>query len=94
MHVCLGRVAALVFVTLLFASLADAQTLTGRVVDPQGGLVVRAQVRLSGALLPATRTTTTGTDGTFTFLNVAPGRYALRVGLDRSHATLGEPATR
>jgi iron complex outermembrane receptor protein len=89
MHVCMGRV-ALVFVTLLFASLADAQTLSGRVVDPQGGLVVGAQVRLAGALLPATRTARTGSDGIYTFLNVAPGRYALRVESPGFLATVSE----
>jgi iron complex outermembrane receptor protein len=63
---------------LVWASAADAQTLSGRVADSQGAVVVGADVRLSGAGLPAPRATRSAADGTFAFDNVAPGRYAIR----------------
>jgi iron complex outermembrane receptor protein len=65
--------------SLVTASLAAAEALTGRVADPQGGVVVGATVRLSGTPLPGPRTTSTEADGTFAFEQVAPGRYTLRV---------------
>jgi iron complex outermembrane recepter protein len=63
---------------LVVATLAEAQSLTGRVVDPQGGVVVGAEVKLSGALLAAQRTTRTDDDGRYAFDRVTPGRYTLR----------------
>ncbi len=66
-------------VLLVFCTIAHAQVLSGRVVDPQGGAVTGAEVRLSGALLTASRTTRTAADGAFSFDQLAPGRYALRV---------------
>lgn len=64
---------------LLSSSVVSAQTLTGRVMDPQGAAVAGADVRLSGAQLPVARTARTAQDGTYTFANVAAGRYELRV---------------
>jgi iron complex outermembrane receptor protein len=74
----LSSLLALPFV-LLCSTFAAAESLTGRVVDPQGGVVVGADVKLSGALLAAQRTTRTDDDGRYAFDAVAPGRYTLRV---------------
>ena len=64
---------------LLIPSVASAESVTGRVVDPQGMVVMGATVNLSGPSLPTPRVTTTEADGTFAFEQVAPGRYSLRV---------------
>jgi iron complex outermembrane recepter protein len=70
----------LVFVlALAFSSAAAAQTLTGRVLDVQGGAVVEATVVLSGTVQSVPRQTRTAADGTFSFDQVSPGRYVIRV---------------
>ena len=61
--------------------LAAAQTipLSGIVMDAQGAVVRNAQVQLSGQAPDAARTTQSAADGTFSFADVAPGRYAITV---------------
>ena len=71
---------ALALVMFLLSSPAAAQDLsvTGRVVDTQGGVVVNASVYLEGPSGPGRMTTSSG-DGTFTFTAVSPGTFLLRV---------------
>ncbi len=61
-----------------------AQTTAGniyaRVVDEQGGVLPGVAATLSGCGEP--QTTTTGSQGEFHFLNLAPCTYALRTELD------------
>ncbi|MBA2341039.1 MAG: carboxypeptidase regulatory-like domain-containing protein, partial [Pyrinomonadaceae bacterium] len=52
--------------------------LAGRVVDQQGGIVVGATVTVADAS-GVERTTTTNDDGAYTFTNLAPGRYIVRI---------------
>jgi iron complex outermembrane recepter protein len=73
------RPSLVLVLSLLVSSVAAAETLTGRVVDPQGGVVVGAAVRLSGASLAGSRVTNTEADGTFAFEQVTPGRYTIRI---------------
>jgi iron complex outermembrane receptor protein len=73
------RFVFIVVVSLSFSSAAAAQTLTGRVADPQSAVIVGADVRLSGGPLSVPRTTRSATDGTFSFDSVSPGRYVVRV---------------
>ena len=70
---------SLVVAALLLSSPAAAQDLsvTGRVVDTQGGVVVNASVYLEGPSGPGRMTTSSG-DGTFTFAAVSPGIFLLR----------------
>src|SRR5436190_17521584 len=68
-----------ILVSLFIPAAAGAQTLTGRVTDPQDGAIDGADVRLSGALLSSARTTRTEKDGKFTFESVPAGRYSLHV---------------
>ena len=63
----------------LLAMTAFAQTVTGRVTDPQGGAVANAAVTLSGPGASTPGSTRTGGDGSFSFPNVAPGLYVLGV---------------
>jgi Carboxypeptidase regulatory-like domain len=79
MTVC--RLMCLTFVSLLFSAAASAQNpvvITGRVADPQGGVIVGAHVTLGAPGQPP-RTTETRADGTFSFDQVAPGRSTLRI---------------
>ncbi len=73
------RVVAFVMVSWLQVALASAQTqaVSGRVVDPQGGAVVDAQVSLSRNV--QRRVAKTAADGGFAFEAVEAGRYGLVV---------------
>ncbi len=68
---------ALFFCVLAVA--ASAQTVSGRVTDPQGAAVTDASLTLSapGAATPASAST--GSDGSFSFPNVSSGLYVLSV---------------
>jgi iron complex outermembrane recepter protein len=70
----------LVVALLALTSSAWAQgaSVTGRVADAQGGVVVNAAVTLSADVARA-RTTRTTADGTFSFDQVAPGAYTVQV---------------
>ena len=73
---------ALVIVSCIFCpAIVRAQTvsISGRVVDVQGGAVNGALVTLSGSGATAKRTTRTGADGTFSLDAVTPGSVTLKV---------------
>jgi hypothetical protein len=69
--------------SLLFSSFAFAQktsgTITGTVTDPQGAVVPDASVTISDVSTNASRTTTTNAAGTYSFPEVEPGTYNLKV---------------
>jgi hypothetical protein len=58
---------------------AFTATLSGRVVDPSGGVVVGAQVTIRNAATSLERNTTTGSEGSFVLTLLPPGEYALTV---------------
>src|SRR6266851_2043637 len=72
-------------VTLVFASPGWGQaqittaTVQGDVLDEKGGSVPGATVEVKNLDTNFVRTETTNADGHFTFLNLAPGRYALTI---------------
>ncbi len=75
-------------VKLIFAAFALASglmygqattSLRGTVTDPSGASVVHAAVTLTNTSTNSVRTTTTGTQGDYTFLSLAPGRYNLAI---------------
>jgi outer membrane receptor for ferrienterochelin and colicins len=73
---------------LLFLPLATAaqdargQTLSGRVLDQNGAAVRGASVTLTPAAGVSEVTATTDEDGAFRFEGLAPGRYAVLVGVE------------
>lgn len=75
MHKILGVVVA----WCLLVGVAAAQTVSGRVADPLGGVVPDAAVTLTGPGLPMARETKTGSDGSFSFDGVTAGLYVVAV---------------
>jgi uncharacterized surface anchored protein len=75
----------LAVITPLSAGTAHAQerfgTITGVVTDEQGGVLPGATVTITSKTTGATRTVTTGSDGTFSVPDLQPGRYAMTVEL-------------
>jgi hypothetical protein len=61
------------------ASAQETGSISGIVLDEQGLPVDGATVKVSGPLLPAGRTVTTGTNGLFQFLRLLPGSYTVEV---------------
>lgn len=76
-RICL--LAAWVIVYGAGVALAQTSSLTGRVVDSQGGAVTSADVTLVPMGSQRGRGTRSAADGTFTFADVAPGEYVLLV---------------
>jgi len=76
------RVAAFIFCLHLLAVPASAQvlaTLTGRLTDPSGAVVVGARVRLAERTGRLERAASTDADGVFRFEGLSAGAYTLRV---------------
>src|SRR5262245_39360603 len=80
----LTRVCAAVLLLLLaLAPAAYSQMMsgqiTGRLADSGGALIVGARVQLTNELTKQVREFLTDSSGNFTFTNVPPGNYTLRV---------------
>jgi len=75
---------AIAAVLILTASLAYGQgryaTITGRVLDPNGGSVPDAKITATNVETGLTRTTTTTSDGLYRFEEMTPGIYDVTVG--------------
>lgn len=73
----------LIFALTLVGVPLRAQTVqgvvTGTIVDPQGGVIPRAEVTLTNEGTNISETRTTGTDGLYRFPLVPPGTYTLTV---------------
>lgn len=54
-------------------------TLNGRLADPQGAVISGAKVSLTQTATGASREFTTGAEGNYTFSNLTPGDYTMRV---------------
>jgi Mn-dependent DtxR family transcriptional regulator len=74
-----ARVLLLVVLTAASAAAQTTATLTGRIVDPQGGLLPGATVVLTHAVRGFERRVTTGDDATFSISNVPLQSYTLTV---------------
>src|SRR5579859_2784933 len=94
-----------VVLSLSFSLLISAQTATtslrGTVTDPKGAIVQGATVLLNNASTGFSRTTKSGTDGVYQFLEVPPATYTLTVTApgfatlkqDRVTLQVSQPAT-
>jgi hypothetical protein len=76
-------IAALLFALLAFAPAAYSQMMsgqiTGRLADPGGSVIAGAKIQLTNELTQQMREFLTDTTGSFTFTNVSPGNYTVRV---------------
>ena len=70
----LFAVFSLFFATATMAQTNTTGTVDGVVTDPNGAVVPNASITLSGPNLIRPQTTTSGTDGTYRFTSVPPGR--------------------
>src|SRR3989442_988199 len=72
-----------VFACFLFSVVVVAQlptsTLNGTVTDPQGAVVAGAKARITNQATGVSREATADASGFYTFANVVPGLYTLKV---------------
>src|ERR1700758_1668712 len=66
------------FSSFAFGQLPTA-TLNGTITDPQGAAVAHAKVTIVNQATGVMRDTSSGPDGSYTFANVTPGDYTVRV---------------
>src|SRR5258708_5741308 len=76
--------ALFILLALILASPASSlaqntATLSGVVTDPQGGSIKAARVTLISKSTGAERSTSSGDDGRYSFVSLAPGKYKVRV---------------
>ena len=62
----------------LMAQAAETGALTGRVADASGGVVANATVTATSVDTGQTQSATTGTDGTYKFDRLPPGKYRVK----------------
>ena len=76
-----GRILVAFMVVFLAAGLASAQTtrgeIRGKAVDEAGAGLPGVTVNLASAALQGPQATVTGADGTYSFLSLPPGEYAV-----------------
>ena len=70
-----SSIAALIVSTVLSVGLLDAQSLSGRVLDPDGAVVVDARLRLFDRNSGELRKTRSESDGTYAFRRLPEGDY-------------------
>jgi len=68
-----------VLLVLLFATAAEAVTVRGRVLQPDGRAYSGAAVVFVNTAIGATATVYTAEDGVFNLRNVPPGAYTMKV---------------
>jgi hypothetical protein len=70
---------ALVLAPAVFAQTSGVGTIRGTVTDPQGAVVVGAQVTAVSTGTGYSRTVMTGSDGSYSFPDIPPGSYSLKI---------------
>src|SRR5882724_1908138 len=68
-----------IFAVTSFASGSSTATLTGRVIDPNGAVIIGAKVDATNIDTNVTSSTETNSDGLFVISNLLPGRYRVFV---------------
>ena len=71
----MSSIAAIVLLAVLSAGLLEAQSLSGRVLDPVGAVVVDARLRLFDRNSGELRKTRSESDGTYAFRRIPEGDY-------------------
>jgi hypothetical protein len=71
--------AALALLYLMSAALLQAETISGRVVDPSGAVVVGARIEITGGELAQAIVLSSDGQGKFSSPDVKPGSYSIRV---------------
>ena len=71
--------AAVLIATLPGAAQSITGSISGTVVDPNGGVVPGAKVMLTNKNVGDSRVVTTNEEGRFTFAAVQPGTYTVRI---------------
>src|SRR6201993_1012469 len=74
----LSLILGVTFSSFVFAQLPTA-TVNGTIIDPQGAAVANAKVTIVNQATGVMRDTSSSTDGSYTFANVTPGDYSVRV---------------
>src|SRR5450759_5613150 len=74
-------ICALVFLSSCLFGQTVSSSLVGTVLDPSSAVVPNATVTATDQETGAARTVTTDSNGTFRFLNMAPGEYSLSITL-------------
>src|SRR5215470_7869658 len=74
----LSLILAVFFSSSVLAQLPTA-TLNGTITDPQGAAVANAKVNIINQGTGVVRESSSSADGSYTFANVPPGDYTLRV---------------
>ncbi|MGD9629692.1 MAG: TonB-dependent receptor [Pyrinomonadaceae bacterium] len=78
-----GRFVSLILVLMLGAAISfgqaatSASDLSGTIVDPNDAVVAGASVTARNSSTGFTRTVTSGSDGTYTFIGLPPGEYEI-----------------
>jgi hypothetical protein len=76
------------------AAAAAAATLHGTVTDPSGAVIIGGTVELAaGVSSTALQTQITGSDGHYSFANIPPGSYVIRVKAGGFADFVSRPAT-
>src|SRR6266404_1826764 len=75
----LGFLAVVLTATAIFAQSAASGTIAGQVTDPQGAVLVGADLKLIDLATSNVRTTVTNDTGRYNFINVPSGTYDLTV---------------
>jgi iron complex outermembrane receptor protein len=82
---------AVLYVILVSATSLGADSLTGRVMDPQGQVVSSARLRLFARSNGELRTTLSSAEGAYAFPGIPPGNYVLEADASSSALIASQP---
>jgi len=88
--VAIARAVFLAIVCVFLASSASADTISGAVKDPSGGVVPGARIEISANNLPQPIVVTSDNAGHFSVANLSAGTYSVRVSKDGFDALVKE----
>jgi len=77
-----GFFSSLILLVFLLPTVVCADTITGTVKDPSGGVVSGARIEITGEEMPQPIVLSTNESGKFTVPDLKPGKYSVRVTRD------------